>query len=98
MLEVKAQAPYNDKIRDRLVEFDAYLFERIREIIAAGVTAGEFDDRVDSERVAEVLTTMIKGSHTQQVAADHSPDRLYETITTYVETHLLTGTVAEGMQ
>jgi len=61
MLEVTAQAPYDDKIRDRLVEFGDYLFERLREIISAGVNAGEFNESVAPERIAEILTAIITG-------------------------------------
>ncbi|MFC6767694.1 TetR/AcrR family transcriptional regulator [Natrinema soli] len=98
MLEVKAQAPYDDEIQDRLVEFGDYLFERIREIIAAGIDAGEFDESVAPSRIAEVFTTIIVGSHTRQVAVDYSTDRLGETITSYIETHLLISTAVEGTQ
>jgi|AntDeeMetagen681_2_1112603.scaffolds.fasta_scaffold00530_9 AcrR family transcriptional regulator len=98
MLEVTAQAPYDDKIRDRLVEFGDYLFERLREIISAGVNAGEFNESVAPERIAEILTAIITGSHTRQVAINHSTDRLYETITTNVETQLLTSAVAREEQ
>ncbi|UHQ98671.1 TetR/AcrR family transcriptional regulator (plasmid) [Natrinema zhouii] len=98
MLEMKAQAPYDDEIQTRLVEFDEYLFKRIREIISTGVDAGEFTESVAPERIAEILTTIITGSHTRQVAIDHSVDRLYETITTNVETQLLTSAVAEEAQ
>lgn len=98
MLEVTAQAPYDDEIRDRLVEFGDYLFERIREIIAAGIDAGEFDESVAPSRIAEVFTTMIVGSHTRQVAVDYSTDRLSEPITSHIETDLLIGTAVEGAQ
>lgn len=98
MLEVKAQAPYDDEIQDRLVEFGDYLFVRIREIIAAGVDAGEFDESVAPSRIAEVFTTMIVGTHTRQVPADYSTGRLHETITSYIETQLLISTAVEGAQ
>ncbi|MFB1064581.1 TetR/AcrR family transcriptional regulator [Natrinema sp. H-ect4] len=98
MLEVTAQAPYDDKIRDRLVEFGDYLFERIRQIIAAGIDAGEFAESVAPSRIAEAFTTLIVGANTRQVAVEYSTDRLSETITSHIETDLLIRTPVEGAQ
>lgn len=95
MLEVKAQAPYDDALQDRLAEFDDLLFEQVREILATGVETGEFDERVDPVLAAEFLATTIQGAHTRQIATGHSPQRLYTTMTRYAETHLLTDDRAE---
>ncbi|WP_134671192.1 TetR/AcrR family transcriptional regulator [Halorussus marinus] len=95
MLEIKAQSPYDDAFRERLREFDDYLFERIRSVVAAGIEAGEFDDDVDPDRVAEFLTTTISGAHTRRVAVDHSLDRLRETLIEYVERNLVADETAE---
>ncbi|MFC4245414.1 TetR/AcrR family transcriptional regulator [Natribaculum luteum] len=89
MLEVKAQAPYDDAIQTRLTRFDEFLFERIQDIIAAGVEAGEFDDDVDPAAVSDFLVTTITGAHTRRVAVDYSTARLSETITRYAEDHLI---------
>ncbi|WP_313693263.1 TetR/AcrR family transcriptional regulator [Halorarum halobium] len=89
MLEVKAQAPYDDAIRARLEEFDELLFGHLRDILADGVESGAFDDRVEPVRDAELLTATITGAHTREVAIDHGPDRLYEALTEYERVHLL---------
>ncbi|ACV47921.1 MULTISPECIES: TetR/AcrR family transcriptional regulator [Halomicrobium] len=89
MLEVTAQAPYDDAIRDRLAEFDELLFEQLRETIADGVETGVFDDRVDPAVAAEFLTATITGAHTREVAAGAPSDRLYAALTEYTERHLL---------
>jgi len=91
MLEVKAQAPYDDAIRDRLAEFDEYLYEQFRETIAAGIDEGTVDDRVDPEVAAQFLTTAVTGARTRQVSVDRSPDCLRESIERYVRSHLLAG-------
>ncbi len=89
MLEVKAQAPYDDAIQTRLTWFDEFLFERIRDITAAGVESGAFDEDVDPAVAADFLVTTITGAHTRRVAVDYSAERLYETITRYAEDHLI---------
>ena len=89
MLEVQAQAPYNDAVQDQLTAFDERLFGQLREIIEAGIDAGEFGESVDPELAAEFLTTTINGAHTRQVAVDHSTGPLYDAVRRYVETQLV---------
>lgn len=96
ILEVKAQAPYDDAIQARLVAFDDYLFDRLRDVVAEGVESGAFGDAVDPETAADFLTTAIKGARTRRVAVDRPPERLHETITEYVETHLVADDYAEA--
>ncbi|NIC00551.1 TetR/AcrR family transcriptional regulator [Halobacterium sp. R2-5] len=89
MLEIKAQAPYDDAFREQLTRFDRYLADRIREVIEAGVDAGEFREDVDPETTAEFLLTTIKGAYTRHVSVDHPLDRIRETLAEYVETRLV---------
>jgi len=92
MLEVNAQAPYDEAIRARLARFDDLLYERVRSAIADGIEAGEFDDEVDPAVAAEFFVTAIYGAHARRAAADRSPDRLADVMTRYAERHL----VADG--
>jgi AcrR family transcriptional regulator len=96
MLEVKAQAPYNDDFRDRLGKFDAVLSERLREIIATGVETGSFDDAVDPAEAAEFLATTITGAHTRHVVTDRPTDQFSETLTQYAVGHLSADTASEA--
>ena len=89
VLEVKAQAPYDDTIRAQLIRFDEFLFELLRDIITAGIASGEFDDTIEPDVAAEFLVTAITGAHTRRVAVDHSADRLLRAMQWYVETHLV---------
>lgn len=96
LLEVKAQAPYNNAFQTRLSNFDAVLFERVRNIIAAGVKMGKFNATVEPAVAAEFLVTIIKGAHTRRVAVDHSSEQLYETIIRYADRHLIAGELSEA--
>jgi TetR/AcrR family transcriptional repressor of nem operon len=89
LLEVKAQAPYNDAIQTRLSSFDETLFERVQTIVTAGIEVGEFNTAVEPVVAAEFLVTAITGAHTRRVAVDYPSETLYEIITRYVERHLL---------
>ncbi|ELY50875.1 TetR/AcrR family transcriptional regulator [Natronococcus jeotgali] len=95
MLEVRAQAPYDEDIREMLNAFDEALVSRLRETIADGVDAGEFDDGVEPGMAADHLATTIRGAHTRHVAVRHPLDRSYETARTYVETYLVDGSAPE---
>ncbi|WP_323174313.1 TetR/AcrR family transcriptional regulator [Natrialba sp. PRR66] len=88
MLEIRAQGPYNDGIREQLTKFDEFLYEELHSIIEAGIEREEFNEHVDPDLAAEFLTTMISGAHTRRVAVDYSMDRLHETVRAYVEQHL----------
>ncbi|WP_323192233.1 TetR/AcrR family transcriptional regulator [Halostella sp. PRR32] len=95
MLEVKAQAPYNEGVQTKLTQFDEALLGRIQEILADGIETGEFDDSIEHELVAEFLTTAITGARTRGVVVDRSVERLDEMMIEYVETHLIGETTAE---
>lgn len=91
MLEVSAQAPYDDEVRTRLAMFDELLYDELRTIVANGIDEGAFDDRIDPDLIAEFLTAAINGAHTRHVATSASMDRFAEAIERYVETQLATG-------
>lgn len=96
LLEIRAQAPYDATIQAKLVEFDAYLSDRFEAIIEAGIQARKFDDDVDPSTAADFLTTTINGAHTRQVAVNHPPDHLHDTMTRYIQTYLLVDEPAEA--
>ncbi|WP_408960378.1 TetR/AcrR family transcriptional regulator [Natrinema sp. 74] len=97
MLAVTAQAPYDDAIQEELRTFDEFLFEHLREAIADGVDAGEFNERVDPTVAAEFLTTMITGAHVRQVTVDHSTERLSETVAQHAEAQLVEDETTEAV-
>lgn len=96
ILEMKAQAPYDDHVRARFAEFDELLYDRLRETIAAGVETGEFDESVQPVLAAEFLTTAVQGARMRGVTVGHPMDRFRETVTRYVETYLDGADGAEG--
>ncbi|GAA0291776.1 TetR/AcrR family transcriptional regulator [Halarchaeum salinum] len=67
LLEMRAQAPYHDAIREQLVRNDEYLREVVRSVVADGVERGVFRDDVDPDTVASALITIVKGARTRFV-------------------------------
>lgn len=70
MLELRAQAPYDDDYRDRLAEFDRYTRERVAETVAEGVDRGVFRADADPEAMATFVVTVVSGAHTRRVTLD----------------------------
>ncbi|GAD51630.1 transcriptional regulator, TetR family [Halarchaeum acidiphilum MH1-52-1] len=71
LLEMRAQAPYHESIREQLARNDEYLRYLLRTVIADGVDRGVFDD-VDPETAAGTLLTIVNGARTRFVVLDDS--------------------------
>jgi AcrR family transcriptional regulator len=88
LLEVKAQAPYEEAYRDRLAAADEVLFDRVEEIVADGVATGQFRE-VDPEATAALVVDVLTGAHTRNVAVGRPLDESRELLDRYVAEHLL---------
>src|SRR6056297_2779750 len=87
MLEVKAQAPYEEAYRERLVAVDDVLRSRIETVVRAGIDEGSFR-AVDPEATATFLADVVVGAHTRNVAVGHSLAETREHLDAYVDDHL----------
>jgi AcrR family transcriptional regulator len=87
ILELKAQAPYDDGVRERLRRFDEFLADRIRARVEAGIEAGEFRE-VDPDDVARFLVTSMDGARTKQVAVGRDVACTRRLLQQYVDRHL----------
>lgn len=96
VLSVTARAPHDDAMQERVTAFDRRLFETLRDVVAAGVDADEFDDRVDPAVAAERLATTIKGAQLRRFGADRSTERCRDAVDGLVEAQLRPPAVAEG--
>lgn len=83
-LEIKAQAPYRDGFRERLVQFDDRMRERVETLVAAGIDAGQFPADTDPEAVASFVTTYLHGTWTRSVVADEDVETMRERLVGYV--------------
>jgi AcrR family transcriptional regulator len=89
VLEIKAQAPYDDAFRERLGRFDSLLLEAIRSIIDEGRASGVFRADVDADDVAAFLVDAMNGAHIRHVTLDRPTDATRRMIGRYVETELV---------
>ena len=83
-LEIKAQAPYRDGFRERLVRFDDRARERVATLVREGVEAGEFPPDTDPEAVASFLTTYLHGIWARSVVAEEDVAAMRERLVGYV--------------
>ncbi|MEF8886426.1 MAG: TetR/AcrR family transcriptional regulator [Haloarculaceae archaeon] len=95
MLELKAQAPYDEEVRERLERFDSFLYEQARTLISEGIEAGEFRP-VDPEDTARFLVTALDGAGTKRVSVGQDTDCTRRMLHSYVETNLAAGTADAG--
>lgn len=74
LLEIKAQAPYDDAFRERLAAFDDYVAETVRDLVRAGVEAGTYRADADPEEVAAFVLVVVNGAQSRHVVAGESVD------------------------
>ena len=88
LLELKAQAPYDEDVRERLKRFDRFLYEQARTLVAEGIETGEFR-AVDPTDTARFLVTALDGAGTKRVSVGQDTDCTRRMLRSYVETHLV---------
>jgi len=66
LLELRAQAPYNEALREQLVENDRRIREQIAADVRDGIDRGQFRD-VDPEQFAAAFRSAIEGAQSHNV-------------------------------
>jgi AcrR family transcriptional regulator len=85
LLELKAQAPYEPPVRERLAAFDGFLRAEIAEALREARQEGLVRADVDPEAVAEFLVTVSNGAHTRRVALGRTTDRAERQLLDHLE-------------
>jgi AcrR family transcriptional regulator len=67
LMELKTQAPHQDRFRERFIALDATIRDVVAGIVADGIEAGHFD-ATDPDALARLVTTMLEGAHVRGVA------------------------------
>jgi AcrR family transcriptional regulator len=88
MLEVKAQAPYEEAYRERLTAVDDVVRSRIETLIETGIEEDVFRD-VDPEATASFVVDVIVGAYTRNVAVGHPLEGTRALLDAYVDDHLM---------
>ncbi|WP_277542270.1 TetR/AcrR family transcriptional regulator [Haloarcula laminariae] len=89
VLEIRAQAPYEEGFRERLRRLDDHLVAELTGILEAGVADGTFDPGVDPADTAGFIVTVLTGTSTRRVTAGRPVECSQRMLADYVETNLL---------
>lgn len=92
MLEMRAQAPYNETIREQLQHNEEYVRYLLRTVIRDGQEAGVFAE-VDPDRATRTLMMIVDGARIRYVTLgdEDTLRRARRAADEYVEAFLLTG-------
>ena len=96
MMELKAQAPFQELFRERFLELDSIVREVVREIVVDGIDDGHFT-QTDPDEVARLVTTTINGAHARHVALGESLDETRHMLEHTLELHLGWQPESEGV-
>lgn len=88
VLEIKAQAPYNDAFGEQIARFDQLLYDQCRSIIVEGIEQGVFRE-VDPDVIATFFVTLFNGAHVVWVTENQSTETTRELFIDYIESQLL---------
>jgi AcrR family transcriptional regulator len=87
LLEIKAQAPYNDAYRERLRMLDQRVRQIVAETVRAGIDQGSFAE-ADPDEVARFVATATNAAHTREAALGESLTETRALVESYLETEL----------
>lgn len=87
IMELKAQAPFQDLFRERFLDLDDIVREVVAEIVADGIDEGHFEE-TDPDEIARLVTTTINGAHARKVALGEPLDKTRHALENTLELHL----------
>ncbi|MHB9287598.1 TetR/AcrR family transcriptional regulator [Halobacteriales archaeon Cl-PHB] len=85
LLELKAQAPYEERYREQSEAFNDAVVDLLSEILAAGVESSDFQSDIDPRDTAEFLLTVLEGSQVRNVAVGQRPERTRDLLASHLE-------------
>ncbi|ODR80911.1 TetR family transcriptional regulator [Haladaptatus sp. W1] len=87
LMELKAQAPYHNRVRERFLELDEMMQSVVASIVRDGVDAEHFEE-ANPEEIARLVTTLANGGHTRTVALGENPVRTRQLVERVLELRL----------
>lgn len=87
LLEIKAQAPYDEAFRDRLATFDEFVYGVVRDLVSAGIDEGVYREETDPDEVAQFVVTIIDGAQARHVVAGEDIACVQTAIESYLDAH-----------
>lgn len=69
LLEIRSQAPYNEKFQEQITKNDEYILQITTDIIQEGIEKGRFKD-TDPKNTAIVILSAIDGARARHISTD----------------------------
>ena len=88
LLEIKAQAPYDEAFRDRLAAFDDHVYDVVSALVEAGVEDGDYREDADPDEVARFVVALVVGAQARQVVAGEDVDALQAALESALDARL----------
>jgi len=88
LLEIKAQAPYDEAFRERLAAFDEHVADTVVELVRLGIEDGTYRADADPQEVAEFVLVVVNGAQSRHVVAGESVDVALAALESYLDAHL----------
>jgi AcrR family transcriptional regulator len=86
LLEIKAQAPYNGALRERLDRFDTHIHDTVETLAAEAIEAGVYTESADPAEIACFVVTLVDGAQSRHVVAADQPAALQAALESYLDT------------
>ena len=86
LLELRAQAPYNDRYRNHLAESDKRVRTAVADIIRDGIESEDFRNDIDPDAIARLILATMDGARTRgltvgdEAYAERVRETLYEQV------------------
>ncbi len=93
MLELKAEAPYNETFREELIEFEELIVGEIRRLIEAGIDDGSVREDVSPEKTAQFIYTYVGGADVRQISTGRPTTCSRKQLRSFMDQQLFTDDV-----
>ncbi len=91
LIELRSQAPYNERYRRKITESDVFIHDKVREIIEEGIEKDRFKE-VDPDQIATIILSTIDGGRARQISTDRDvAENLRKAIDQILQSLLLKG-------
>ncbi len=89
LMEMRSQAPYDKKYREKITQNDTFIHDKVSEIIEEGIENGDFRE-VDPDEIATLILSTIDGGRVRQISTDRDvAEKARESLKHLVESLLL---------
>ncbi len=69
LLELRSQAPFNEKYREQITKNDEFIQKIVIDIIKEGIVKGKFKD-INPERTSTIILSSIDGARARQISTN----------------------------